>query len=512
MLIIYPYLGRSHVCWHVYGLLHRAERNYNEAIKAYKQALRIDADNLQILRDLSLLQVQMRDLPGFEVTRQNILNLKSNQKINWLAFAVSKHLNGDREGTIKVIKVYLESLHPESSEKRKKCFETSELLMYLNSVMSEIPDNDENVLEHLEEIKDLIVDKMSWSYEKGVALLRIGDYESSRHVFETLLKNGDSENYRTHSGYMCAILKVDRATIEKSLKLKGTDTIATMFVLTPTQIETLTQNYCGELSKYLPKSYAVRRIPLTFLEGEALKEALDKYCRRDIRKGTPFLGQDIATLFFKEEEFAPDSPPRKIIARDPVDVQENKSYQIVFGLVNEFMTSLSASNPHFPNSDEEESTSSLLWCLYLKAQLLEFSGDLTNAINMIEKCIEHTPTCIDISEKKTHLLKMSGDLKAAIETIDHARTFDEKDRYINNITTKYLLLGNREKDALDCISKFTRHEGDPSQNLHDMQCIWYALDLAACLARQRKWGLSLKKYGKVSYIHYVSGFLSSFPL
>lgn len=27
----------SHVCWHVYGLVHRADRNYVEAIKCYKQ-------------------------------------------------------------------------------------------------------------------------------------------------------------------------------------------------------------------------------------------------------------------------------------------------------------------------------------------------------------------------------------------------------------------------------------------------------------------------------------------
>ena len=27
----------SHVCWHVYGLVHRADRNYMEAIKCYKQ-------------------------------------------------------------------------------------------------------------------------------------------------------------------------------------------------------------------------------------------------------------------------------------------------------------------------------------------------------------------------------------------------------------------------------------------------------------------------------------------
>jgi hypothetical protein len=39
----------------VYGLLHRADRNYLEAIKAYRRRYRIDGGDLQILRDLSLL-------------------------------------------------------------------------------------------------------------------------------------------------------------------------------------------------------------------------------------------------------------------------------------------------------------------------------------------------------------------------------------------------------------------------------------------------------------------------
>lgn len=38
-------------------MLWRADNNYDEAIKCYKNALRIDKDNLQILRDLALLQV-----------------------------------------------------------------------------------------------------------------------------------------------------------------------------------------------------------------------------------------------------------------------------------------------------------------------------------------------------------------------------------------------------------------------------------------------------------------------
>ena len=39
-------------------LLHRGDQNYDEAIKCYKNALRIERDNMQILRDLSHLQAR----------------------------------------------------------------------------------------------------------------------------------------------------------------------------------------------------------------------------------------------------------------------------------------------------------------------------------------------------------------------------------------------------------------------------------------------------------------------
>lgn len=60
----------SHVCWHVYGLLQRSDKKYDEAIKCYRNALKWDKDNVQILRDLSLLQIQMRDLEGYRVSNQ----------------------------------------------------------------------------------------------------------------------------------------------------------------------------------------------------------------------------------------------------------------------------------------------------------------------------------------------------------------------------------------------------------------------------------------------------------
>ena len=61
---------QSHVCWHVYGLLQRSDKKYDEAIKCYRNALKWDKDNVQILRDLSLLQIQMRDLEGYRVSNK----------------------------------------------------------------------------------------------------------------------------------------------------------------------------------------------------------------------------------------------------------------------------------------------------------------------------------------------------------------------------------------------------------------------------------------------------------
>ncbi|XP_069323041.1 N-alpha-acetyltransferase 16, NatA auxiliary subunit-like [Eulemur rufifrons] len=56
---------KSHVCWRVYGLLQRSDKKYDEAIKCYQNTLKLGKDNLQILRDLSLLQIQMRDFEGY---------------------------------------------------------------------------------------------------------------------------------------------------------------------------------------------------------------------------------------------------------------------------------------------------------------------------------------------------------------------------------------------------------------------------------------------------------------
>ena len=86
---LYADLG-SYVCWHVFGQVQRSDKKYDEAIKAYKQALKIDNNNLQILRDLSLLQIQMRDYYGYRVScTKNQAQTLDCERCIFVGFAIS---------------------------------------------------------------------------------------------------------------------------------------------------------------------------------------------------------------------------------------------------------------------------------------------------------------------------------------------------------------------------------------------------------------------------------------
>lgn len=478
---------RSHVCWHVYGLLHRSDRNYNEAIKAYKQALRIDQENLQILRDLSLLQIQMRDLSGFVVTRHTILTLKPNNKINWLSFALAKHLSGDLSGAVSVIDIYLGTLSEDSPE-LERGFESSELAMYRNAILGEMPDNSKAALVHLEECKNLVVDEGSWLIEKGMYQLKLASYNDAKESFILLFKRGSTDDYRVHSGYMCALLELDWETCDAALKLGGTGTVVTMMPLTGEQRQKVLDAYQEDLASLLPRCRALQRIRLTLLVGNELEKGIDSYCREKIKKGVPSLGSDLSALFLTEKD------GMYVRVDDPVDVKNHPIFDMIVRLVDGYISSLLSCSKFCGEEESEESPSSILWAWYLRALLHEMSGEYPEAVALADKCLEHTPTAVDMYELKARLLKGAGDIEAAVDCLDKGRELDKQDRYINNQTTKYMLQAGREKEALDRISLFTRHEGNPEQNLYDMQCTWYELELAACLARKAEWGRSLKKY------------------
>lgn len=94
-------------CWHVFGIINRKAKDYDQARKAYLNAHKYNPENDSVLKDLSQIQLHLRDFEGFRDTRRTLLVKDPNSKDVWTNFAVSCYLAEDYETTISTIETIL---------------------------------------------------------------------------------------------------------------------------------------------------------------------------------------------------------------------------------------------------------------------------------------------------------------------------------------------------------------------------------------------------------------------
>ena len=90
-------------CWHVQGILLRKDKDYDGARRAYLQALKLNAENDSVLRDLCQMQIHLRDYAGFHETRRQVLVKNSGNRENWTSFALGCYLNCQYDQCINAI-------------------------------------------------------------------------------------------------------------------------------------------------------------------------------------------------------------------------------------------------------------------------------------------------------------------------------------------------------------------------------------------------------------------------
>uniref|UniRef100_K3WMA8 Uncharacterized protein n=1 Tax=Globisporangium ultimum (strain ATCC 200006 / CBS 805.95 / DAOM BR144) TaxID=431595 RepID=K3WMA8_GLOUD len=456
---------KSHVCWHVFGLLYRSDRNYNEAIKCYRNAIRIDPENLQIMRDLYLLQVQMRDLKGFAETRRQMLTLKPNNRNNWIGFAIAHHLVGNYQMAIDIIEKYFSTL----DSAREANYEDSEIYLYANQLIEESGDL-EKALQHLEDSKAMIIDTLVWRQKKAELLLRLERYEDAQALYEELL-DINFDNYVYHHGVQCALMQrrdlfnpkekaLPSALLDFAKEPKGKEMAEKLAAFYESKKEAAAS----------AKSVACLRMPLDFTSGATFKKHADALLKQQLTKGVPSLASDLKTMYASKEKA-----------------------KIIEELVLSYLKTLEAKKPLLEDGKSSPSTV-LLWTNYFAAQHYDRLGQHDKALEYIEKCIAQSPKELDFYMRKARILKHTGDLNKAADVMVQGRLLDLADRYINNKATEYLLHADRVEEADATIALFTRHEGDPQQNLYDMQCMWYEIECGQSQLRQKKYGLALKRF------------------
>ncbi|KAI9814463.1 MAG: hypothetical protein M1827_003319 [Pycnora praestabilis] len=441
---------KSHVCWHVYGLLYRAEKNFEEAIKAYKFALRLEPDSQQIQRDLALLQIQMRDYQGYIQSRKAMLTARSQLRQNWTALAIAHHLAGNLAEAEGVLSTYEETL---KTPPPKSDIEHSEAVLYKNTIIAEMGET-ERALDHLEATSKYNLDKTAVMEMKAEYLLKLGRREEAEKAYRYLIER--NEEYRAY--YM---------GLEKSLNRYNDDR----------------KSLKGVYDEYAEKSArgdAAKRIPLEFLEGDQFGEAADQYLQRMLNKGVPSTFANVKALYS-------DSFKREVI--------QNLMEGFVSG---KFTAQVNGSAEKQTNGDLSPFHSS---ALYFLAQHYDYylSRNLEKAIENIDKAIEISPKSVDYHMTKARIYKHYGNTQKASETMEHARSLDERDRYINTKAAKYQLRNDENEASLKTMSKFTRNEtvGGPLGDLHDMQCMWYITEDGESYLRQGKLGLALKRFTSI---------------
>ncbi|XP_022648496.1 N-alpha-acetyltransferase 15, NatA auxiliary subunit-like [Varroa jacobsoni] len=436
---------KSHVCWHVFGLLQRSDRKYDEAIRAYRNALKCDPDNIQILRDLSLLQIQMRDLEGYNETRHKLFTLRPTQKASWIGFAMSYHLLDDYEMAVKLIDEFLKI-----QKKTGYDYEQSELLLYQIQIVFE-SGNYQEVLYRIDKNESLICDKLSLMETRAEVYLRLGRFREAEAIYEALIRRNQENRVYYHGMIKARQLQKDEEKVQ-------------MF---------------DEYKKLYPRAHTPHRLPLNMSSGQTFKSLVDEYMRYAIRKGVPPLFVDLKPLY-----------------------NDHEKADILHGLVEMYLKNLKEYNTFDGPSGKIEPITALVWAFYYACQHFDLRGETQRALEIIDEAIEHTPTLIELYLAKAKVFKHSGNMARAVHCLDKAQSLDTADRYINSKCAKYMLRACRINEAESMCAKFTRENVSAMENLNEMQCMWFQTECADAYARLRKPGEALRKCHEVDR-HFV---------
>lgn len=511
----------SHVCWHVYGLVQRLEHKYDEAIKCYRNALKYDKDNITILRDLSMLQIQMRDLEGFRDTRYQLFMIRSAQRVSWISFAVAYHLLKDYSTAAKILDEFRRTQKQQKSEQTPKPhqdsdaknkyaepidYEQSELFLYQVMILQEAGSYKE-ALEFLNKNSAQICDRLAVLEIKVELLLSLSRNLEAAKLLEDQLISRNQENYTYYR------------QLEQALNLSPDDEVSRLNFYKTTQ------------QKY-PRAKVPFKIPLGFVENpEAFKPLVDSYLRKAIQKHLPALFRNLKSVYDYDYDKMVSKLNQELMGKRPSltsdatasdcggvsiyieqygrnSVEAKKIRAKVFkthgippkikqiqDLMYEYdknLTEKSSFDSDIATKDSADKTC-VLWVYFYLAQHYDYLGQYDTALEYVRKAIDHTPTLIELLTLKGKIYKHLGEIDKAAEQVNEAQRLDTADRYLNSKCAKYFLRANKVSQAEELCSKYTRAGAPVSENLNEMQCAWFQKESAQAYYRMEKYGLALKK-------------------
>jgi tetratricopeptide (TPR) repeat protein len=442
----------SHICWHVFGLIQKGEKDYEGTLKSYTQALKFDKENLNILRDAAHIQTQLRQFDGLVESRYTLLRIRPNLRQNWIGLSVAYYLSGNLKEALRILDHYEETL------KNVPNFdpEHSETILYHIRVLEELGETT-HALSKLDTNSKAraIVDRTA-IMETRARLLTTSSSSNAQQAWQDLIERNPNCVDYYHGLLRCQGLDFNDITDENRSQALS---------------------ILKECADQQPKASTPRRLALTLAAGEDFVSLAREYILSGLTRGIPSLYTDIKSLY--------------------KDEQKHKAVETI---VLEALTSFSPSQAS-TSSEPKPDPTHYLWTLFFLGQHYSHQ-DPSKALKFIEQAIEHTPTLPELYSLKARTLKRLGDLAGSVVAMEEARDLDGQDRFLNTKCWKYWFRATTTGLKLDSVERaseiaglFTKKDApSPGADLEDMQSTLFILEEASAHRRSRKLGPALKKY------------------
>ncbi|KAI0371305.1 NMDA receptor-regulated protein 1a [Pilatotrama ljubarskyi] len=441
----------SHICWHVFGLIQKGQKNYEEALKSYTQALRFDKENMNILRDAAHLQTQLRHYDALVETRHTLLRLRPQLRQNWIALAVAYHLNGN----LTEAKHVLEQFERIVKNVPDYDIEMSEILLYHLRVLEELGEYSEALaLLDANAKSRTIVDRTAIMEFRARLLSKLGSEEAQQAWQGLIEQNPDCYDY--YKGFLAN---------------SGVDLDAITDETRGTALQTL-----RDFSQQFARAAAPQRIALSVAVGDEFKALIEPYLRSRLEKGVPSLFTDLKALY------------RDASKRDAIE-------SVAHALLEAFKHA-----PDAPCPSHLDPTT-YIWTLYFLAQHHSHLGRHKRALELLDAALAHTPTLPELYLFRGRVLKRCGDPYGAARWVDQARLLDLQDRFLNARCGKYRLRAGLVEEAVEVFGLFTKKDApSPAQDLEDMQSLLYLTEEADAQLRNGNFAMALKKYAAIQKV------------
>ena len=153
--------------------------------------------------------------------------------------------------------------------------------------------------------------------------------------------------------------------------------------------------------------------------------------------------------------------------------KDTSKVSIIETILQKNLSSLESTSTFADSPDTPQFPTSLMYAYYMLGWHHYFKSEYESALVFSTKCEDHTPSFLDNYVLKAKILKKLYMYNQAAETLKSVYKVDQADRFMINLTSKYMMQNNDIKNADAVFKEVFLNKAEAERTIHNLQKMWY---------------------------------------